>query len=128
RSAPPRVPEFPTLDALSGRYNPMCHRVGTTRAAMRLPATLLIAICALAAGCTSLTSRTRDRNRNNDPPPLDRGGNSREWWLDGAERAKGKTRQVPADVARTDRDGIIAGVLVDAREGRPMKGVTYVQV
>ena len=96
---------------------------------MRFPAAILIAACALAAGCTSLASRTRDRDRD----PVDRRPPARDpdhpWWLDGAETAgRSKTKPIPPDVARTNRETILAGVVVDAREGRPLRGVTFVQV
>jgi len=98
---------------------------------MRFPAAILIAICALAAGCTSLASRTRDRDRDRDP--ADRRPPARDpdhpWWMDGAEATgKSKIKPIPDEVARTKRDSIIAGVVVDAREGRPLRGVTFVQV
>lgn len=95
---------------------------------MRLLATLIIVTCALAAGCTSLASRTRERDRGRDRPPVDRRDGNPEWWLDGAATAKGRTKGLPNELARTDRDSILAGVLVDSREGRPIKGVTYVRI
>jgi len=97
---------------------------------MRLLAAIIVAACALATGCTSLASRNRDRDRNRDDRPLtDRREPDRPWWQDTTDSgSRGKSRPAPTDLARTDREGIIAGVIVDAREGRPLKGVTYVQV
>src|SRR5262245_61059442 len=97
---------------------------------MRFPAAILIAACTLAAGCTSLTSRSRDRDRDR-PVSRDREKErddpDRPWWMDGAEAgSRGKGRA--ADLARTDREGIIAGVIVDAGDGRPLKGITFVRV
>jgi thiol-disulfide isomerase/thioredoxin len=100
---------------------------------MRFPAAILIAACALAAGCTSLASRTRDRDRDRDPAG-DRRPPARDpdhpWWTEGAADSIGrsKTKPLPDEVARTKRETIIAGVVVDGREGRPLKGVTFVQV
>jgi len=94
---------------------------------MRVPAAILIAACTLAAGCTALTGRTRERDRDRDREPADR--TDREWWLDGSEsRGRGKVRPVPDEVARTDRESVIAGTVVDARDGRPLKGVTFIRV
>lgn len=94
---------------------------------MRVPAAILIAACTLAAGCTALTGRTRDRDRDRDRAPA--GRTDREWWLDGADAVgRGRTRDVPDEVARTNRDTILAGVVVDARDGRPLPGVTFVRV
>ena len=95
---------------------------------MRFFAAIIVAACALAAGCTSLTSRNRDRDRN-DRSMNDRRDPDRPWWQENSDTAgRGKTKPLPADVARTDRGGIIAGVIVDAREGRPLKGITYVHL
>lgn len=98
---------------------------------MRLPAALLIAACALSAGCTALTGRTRDRDRDRDRDrpavnPRDRDGDGR-WWLDGAETAD-RGRRMPPEVAHTDRDTILAGTVIDAGTGRPLRGVTFVRV
>ena len=99
---------------------------------MRLLAAIIVAASALAAGCTSLASRNRDRDRDrdrDDRPLTDRRDPDRPWWQDSADSGnRGKSRPMPADLARTDREGIIAGVIIDGREGRPLKGVTYVQV
>jgi len=96
---------------------------------MRVPAAILITACTLAAGCTALTgrSRDRDRDRDRDRTPLDR--QDREWWLDGSETGgRGKLRPMPDEVARTNRDTILAGLIVDGRDGKPLKGVTFVRV
>ncbi|HKB06588.1 MAG TPA: TlpA disulfide reductase family protein [Gemmataceae bacterium] len=99
---------------------------------MRVLAAMIVAACALAAGCTSLASRTRDRDRDRDRdrlPARDRDPD-RPWWLDGAEtagRGKGKNKVLPDD-ARADRDSIIAGEVIDADEGRRLRGKTYVIV
>ena len=98
---------------------------------MRFLAALLIAACTLAAGCTALTGRTRDRDRDRDRdrPAVDRRDRDRDWWLDGSETAgRGKQRPVPGDVARTDRETIIAGTIVDGRDGKALKGITFVRV
>jgi thiol-disulfide isomerase/thioredoxin len=101
---------------------------------MRVPAAMIVAACALAAGCTQLASRTRDRDRTPDRrQPADNRNPDRPWWLDGAETAdrrapaKGKAR-VPADVADTNRETIIAGEVFDADEGRRLRGKTYIIV
>jgi len=98
---------------------------------MRLPAAILIAACALAAGCTSLASRTRDRDRDHDRdrdrrPPIDRRDPDRPWWLDGEASAGPKGKSPVA--GRTDRESIIAGEIVDAREGRRIRGKTFIIV
>lgn len=96
---------------------------------MRVPAAILIAACTLAAGCTALTgrSRDRDRDRDRDRAPIDRP--DREWWLDGSDTGgRDKARPVPDAVARTNRDTILAGSVVDARDGRALRGVTFVRV
>jgi thiol-disulfide isomerase/thioredoxin len=96
---------------------------------MRVLAAILIAACTLAAGCTALTgrSRDRDRDRERDRTPIDR--QDREWWLDGSETGgRGKFRPMPDEVTRTNRDTILAGVIVDARDGKSLKGVTFVRV
>ena len=99
------------------------------RVVMRFSAAILIAACALAAGCTSLASRTRDRSRDRDDRPVDRGDDSRPWWQESAEIAgRDKTRPVPAGVAKTDREGIIAGELFDSGEGRRLRGKTFIVV
>jgi thiol-disulfide isomerase/thioredoxin len=102
---------------------------------MRVPAAMIVAACALAAGCTSLASRTRDRDRDRDRgpdrrQPLNDRDPDRPWWLDGSEtagRGKGKAKTLPDD-ARADRETIIAGTLIDDRDGRPLRGVTFIQV
>jgi thiol-disulfide isomerase/thioredoxin len=92
---------------------------------MRFPAALLVAACTLAAGCTALTGRTRDRDRDRDSGPV--GRPDRDWWLDGSDvAARGKRRT--DGLARANRETIVAGVLVDGRDGRPLKGVTYIRV
>jgi thiol-disulfide isomerase/thioredoxin len=96
---------------------------------MRVPAAILIAACTLAAGCTALTGRTRDRDRDTDRDrtPADR--TDREWWLDGSEsRGRGKVRPIPDEVARTNRESVIAGTVVDGRDGKPLKGITFIRV
>jgi thiol-disulfide isomerase/thioredoxin len=96
---------------------------------MRVPAAILIAACTLAAGCTALTgrSRDRDRDRDRDRPAIDRG--DRDWWLDGSEsHGRGKARPIPDEVARTDRESVIAGTVVDARDGKPLRGTTFIRV
>jgi thiol-disulfide isomerase/thioredoxin len=96
---------------------------------MRIPAAILIAASLLAVGCTSLTGRTRDRDRGDDRrAPQDRRPGDDKWWLEGAETAGRKTRPIPTDVARTDRDSIIAGEIVDAREGKRLRGKSYIIV
>ncbi|HEX3149960.1 MAG TPA: thioredoxin-like domain-containing protein [Gemmataceae bacterium] len=96
---------------------------------MRFLAAILIAACTFAAGCTSLTGRSRDRDRDRDRPAVDRRDRDRDWWNDGSDSVgRGKQRQVPGDLARTDRDSIIAGSVVDARDGKPIKGITYIRV
>jgi thiol-disulfide isomerase/thioredoxin len=94
---------------------------------MRFPAAILIAACALAAGCTSLASRTRERDRDKDriDRPDDRMGD-RPWWQNGTENAA-NDKSRPA-LAKNDREGIIAGELFDAREGRRLRGKTYIIV
>jgi thiol-disulfide isomerase/thioredoxin len=102
---------------------------------MRLSAAMIVAACALAAGCTALASRQRDRDRDWDRGPDRRapaGERDQPWWLDGADtigrsKGKGKGRTLPDD-ARGDPDTVIAGVLIDARDSRPLQGVTFVQV
>lgn len=94
---------------------------------MRVAAAILIVASTLAAGCTALTGRSRDRDRDRDAAPA--GRQDREWWLDGSDTAgRLRTRPMPDEVARTNRDTILAGVVVDARDGRPLKGVTFVRV
>jgi thiol-disulfide isomerase/thioredoxin len=96
---------------------------------MRVPAAMIVAACALAAGCTSLASRTRDRDPDRRLPAGDRDPD-RPWWLEGSEtagRAKGKAKVLPDD-ARADRDSIVAGEVVDADEGRRLRGKTYIVV
>ena len=98
---------------------------------MRLPAAMIVAACVLAAGCTSLASRTRDRGPDRRLPADDRDPD-RPWWLDGAgtaSRTKGKNKQrTLPDESRTDPETVIAGVLIDARDGKPLRGVTFVHV
>jgi thiol-disulfide isomerase/thioredoxin len=96
---------------------------------MRVPAAILIAACTLAAGCTALTgrSRDRDRDRDRDRAPVDR--TDREWWLDGSESGgRGRVRPIPDEVARTNRESVIAGTVVDAHDGKPLKGTTFIRV
>src|SRR5262245_38335037 len=100
---------------------------GDSRRAMRVPAAILIAACTMAAGCTALTGRSRDRDRDPDRDRAPVGRKDREWWLDGSD-AIGRTRPMPDEVARTNRDTLLAGVVVDARDGRPFKGITFVRV
>jgi thiol-disulfide isomerase/thioredoxin len=98
---------------------------------MRLIAALLIAASLMAAGCTSLASRSRERNRDRDTVDrnADRGRDDRPWWQDGPETASlNKTRPLPPAARGVDREGILAGVVIDGREGRPLKGVTYVRL
>jgi thiol-disulfide isomerase/thioredoxin len=98
---------------------------------MRFPAAILIAACTLAVGCTSLASRTRERDRDRDRTPADRRPRDPDhpWWIENSDSiGKSKVKPVPDEVTRTNRDSIIAGVVVDAREGRPLKGVSFVQV
>jgi thiol-disulfide isomerase/thioredoxin len=98
---------------------------------MRFLAAILIAACTFAAGCTSLTgrSRDRDRDRDRDRPAVDRRDRDRDWWLDGSDSpGRGKQKQMTSDLARTDRETIIAGSVVDARDGKPLRGVTFVRV
>jgi thiol-disulfide isomerase/thioredoxin len=96
---------------------------------MRFPAAILIAACALAAGCTSLASRNRDRDRDRYDRPADRRGEDRPWWIDGPDvAARDKSRPMPATIARNEREGIIAGEVVDAREGRRLRGKTFIIV
>ena len=99
------------------------------RAIMRIPAAILIAACAMAAGCASLASRTREQDRDRYDRPEDRADVDRDWWQDNsATAARNNTKRLPAEVARTNRDGIIAGELVDAREGRRLRGKTFIVV
>ncbi len=102
---------------------------------MRFPAAMIVAACVLAAGCTSLTSRTRERAPDRRPPASDRDPD-RPWWLDGAETAgrgkdrskdRGRGRELPDD-ARASPETVIAGVLIDARDGQPLRGITFVHV
>ena len=98
---------------------------------MRLLAALLVAASLMAAGCTSLASRTRERNRDREPIDrnVDRARDDQPWWQDGSDVAsRGKTRPLPPAARGVDREGIIAGVVIDGREGRPLKGITYVRV
>ena len=96
---------------------------------MRGPAAILIAACTLAAGCTALTGRSRDRERDRDRERAPAGRTDREWWLDGSDAVgRVRTRPLRDEVARTNRDTLLAGVVVDARDGRPLKGVTFVRV
>jgi thiol-disulfide isomerase/thioredoxin len=96
---------------------------------MRFPAAILIAACALAAGCTSLASRTRERDRDRHDRTLDRRDDDRPWWIEGTGTAgRDKSRPMPAAIARNDREGIIAGEVVDAREGRRLSGKTFIIV
>lgn len=103
----------------------MVARPVDVRVVMRFSAAILIAACALAAGCTSLTSRTRERDRDKDriDRPDDRTG---PWWQNGTETAS-NDKSRPA-LAKNDREGIIAGELFDAREGRRLRGKTYIIV
>jgi len=95
---------------------------------MRFPAAILIAATLLSAGCTALTGRSgRDRDRDRDHPAVDQRDGDNRWWLDGSETARRKTRPVPADAGRTDRESLLAGMVVD-RDGRPLRGVTYIRV
>ena len=98
---------------------------------MPLPAALLIAATLLAAGgCANLTSRNRDRDkdRNTAPAPPPRDGD-RPWWQDGAgDTPVAKSKTKPPTLARQDRETIIAGTVVDSRDGRPLKGVTAITV
>ena len=83
---------------------------------------MIVAACALAAGCTSLASRTRDRDRDPDRrlPAGDRDPD-RPWWLEGSETGaaaqKGKAKVLPDGDARADRDSIVAGEVVDGGRG-----------
>lgn len=106
---------------------------------MRFPAAILIAASVLAAGCTSLTGRTRDRDRDDRPAvrerDRDRDRDDRWWLSDGAGRdagggagSGGRGRGRGADLAKSDREGIIAGELVDGSEGRRLKGKTYIVI
>src|SRR5262245_13521259 len=93
---------------------------------MRFPAAILVAACTLAAGCTALSGRNRDRDRDRDPAPT--GRPDREWWEDGTPAGRGKHRTDPDGLGRGNRETIVAGVLLDGRDGRPLKGVTYIRV
>src|SRR5947209_6830550 len=102
--------------------------IAASRGPMRFPAAILIAATLLSAGCTALTGRSgRDRDRDRDHPAVDQRDGDNRWWLDGSETARRKTRPVPADAGRTDRESLLAGMVVD-RDGRPLRGVTYIRV
>ncbi len=89
----------------------------------------LIAACTLAAGCTSLASRTRERDRDRNDRPAEQPDNSRPWWQESTETAGlNKVRPVPSGVAKTKREGIIAGELFDSGEGRRLRGKTFIVV
>ncbi len=98
---------------------------------MRVPAALLIAATLLAGGCASFRPKDRDRDTDNRRPPENRDPNA-PWWLEGADtptgRTKGKTK-TPADSAsRLDRETIIAGEIVDARDNHRLRGKTFIVV
>jgi thiol-disulfide isomerase/thioredoxin len=94
---------------------------------MRFLAALLIAATLLAAaGCANLTGRNRDKDRT-PPPPQPRNGDS-PWWQEGTDTPVAKSKTKPPTLPRQDRETIIAGTVIDGRDGRPLKGVTSITV
>uniref|UniRef100_UPI0012FB54D1 hypothetical protein n=1 Tax=Zavarzinella formosa TaxID=360055 RepID=UPI0012FB54D1 len=89
-----------------------------------LAAITVLATGMLLAGCMS-PERRSSRDRDDRRPPATNSKDDSPWWLEGnSGRAKARTDAV----ARTDRETIIAGEVVEGPDRKRLPGRTYIVV
>lgn len=93
---------------------------------MRKLAAMLMGVSLLASGCSALGSRDREPERR-PRQPESREREKDQWWLDGAEASRPKSKATEA-ASWIDRNSIIAGIVVDARDQEILKGRTFISV
>lgn len=91
-----------------------------------LAAVFVLATGLLLSGCMSAERRAAQDRDDRRPQPRDPKDNS-PWWLDGNSSSKAKSRSTDA-VAKTDRETIIAGEVVEGVDRKRLKGRTYITV
>lgn len=92
-----------------------------------LTAVIVLASGMLLSGCMSADRRAaQDRDARRPQPPKDRKDDS-PWWQDNGSASKAKTKMTDS-VAKTDRETIIAGEVVEGADRKRLKGRTYIVV